>query len=184
MSAPDPVRGDARMAGNVRRYHTWPVRDQQTVAHHSWNKARILLEIWPDAPREAIVYALRHDLGEVGTGDIPFPIKRENPDLKAIMDRLEDDVLQGMGVAIPHVSVLWSQRLKVCDLLEMWEYGMEEVLMGNLFAWPIIDRTLSVVTKMVNLWHDESRNPVRHFIAVREDWFRRAGDRASWPAVK
>ena len=115
----DPVRTDARMAGDVRRYHTWPVHHQQTIAHHSWNVARILLEIWPDAPRSAIVYAITHDLGEVGTGDIPFPIKRENPDLKAIMDRLEHAVVEGLGLEIPELDPQWTTAMKICDLLEM-----------------------------------------------------------------
>lgn len=183
MQKRDMVRTDVRQAGNVQRYHTWPVHHRQTVAHHSWNMARVLLDIWPDAPREAIIYAIYHDVGEVGTGDVPFPIKRENPDLKVIMDRLEDAVLREMGVQMPDVGT-WSWRLKVCDLLEMWEFGMDEVLMGNSMAWPIVDRTLAVVEKMLeSCSYKHEYAPVKVFIDKRMTWFNMAGSRVAWSHV-
>lgn len=184
MQKRDMVRTDVRQAGNVQRYHTWPVNHRQTVAHHSWNKVRVLLTIWPDAPREAIVYAIYHDVGEVGTGDVPFPIKRENPDLKVIMDRLESGVLAGMGIEMPDVDLYWAKRLKVCDLLEMWEFGMEEVLMGNQMAWPIVDRTLAVVEKMLeDMEYATGYAPIKTFIDERKTWFNMAGSRVAWSPV-
>jgi hypothetical protein len=32
----------------------------------------------------------------------------------------------------------WRQRVKLCDVLEMWEFGQDEVALGNRFAAPIV----------------------------------------------
>ena len=144
----DPVRYDSRCGGQVLRYHTWPVHRQQSVAEHTWQMMRVLLAIWPDAPAAALRYALHHDTGEVATGDIPFPVKREQPEVKAIMDRLEDEALAVMGIVQPEIPAHWRWRIKVADMLEMWEFGLDELCLGNKMAKPIVARTMEVVLQM------------------------------------
>lgn len=140
------VRDDPRMAGCVLRYHTWPHVRSQSNAEHSWQVARLLLAIWPDAPRNVIVYCLTHDVGEVGTGDAPFPIKRDNPDLKKIMDRIEKSTHLGMCIPwnLPHpgaLSALEAIVFKIADMLDMWEWGLQEIMLGNRFADLAVQRT-------------------------------------------
>jgi hypothetical protein len=132
---PDPRR-DPRCAGDVQRWHTWPTRDKQSVAHHSWNVARILLAIWPSAPSEVIVEALFHDIGEVGSGDVPFPVKRDNPTLGKEMNRVETDARYAMCIpwGVPAPQNLGDVSLKIiglCDRLEMWEFALGELMAGN-----------------------------------------------------
>ena len=138
----DRVRSDPRRGGDVIRYHTWPTIRPQIVASHSWNVVRILVSIWPHAPREAILYAQFHDTPEVGTGDVPYPVKHDNPVLKLEMDRLEDETAADMGLLhhLGGVGDFWKRRIKICDCIEMWEFGMDEVHMGNRFAEPIVER--------------------------------------------
>lgn len=99
---------------------------------------RILQTIWPDVTIAAMVFALYHDAGELGSGDIPFPYKARNPSLKVIMDRMEADSLLEQGLALPDPGPEWRWRIKTADLIEMMEKGMDEVLLGNRYGVPII----------------------------------------------
>jgi hypothetical protein len=132
-----------RHAGNVKRYHTWPTLRGQTVAEHSWHVMRIFLELFPEEVTvEVLTYILYHDVAEVGTGDTPFPVKASRPDLKAIYDEMEADVLDNMGVVMPDITSRQRTLIKICDLLEMWSWGLDEMMMGNLYAQPIVDDAL------------------------------------------
>lgn len=148
------VRTDPRRAGAVRRYHTWPTIQTQTVAEASWNVVRILVTIWPDAPAEAITHALLNDCGEIVTGDLPFPVKRDNRVLKDEIVRLEETAIIDMGLA-PQESCrdqVWRDRVKICDMLEMWEFGLDETAMGNRYAQPIVEGTLNDVARLIQVF--------------------------------
>jgi 5'-deoxynucleotidase YfbR-like HD superfamily hydrolase len=130
---------DPRMAGGIRRWHIWPVLQQQTVAEHSWNVARVLLAIWPDAPRELVIEALFHDCGEISTGDPPSTLKQRYPALRDIYSKMEYEVRLGMvlpwGLPPPQ-RVTEPERwvLKMADMIEMWEFVQSERLLGNRFV--------------------------------------------------
>jgi 5'-deoxynucleotidase YfbR-like HD superfamily hydrolase len=137
----DDVRFNPRLAGLVKRYHTWPVLQPQTVAEHTWQVLRIWYSIWGAPSREVFSVLLWHDAGEVANGDLPFPAKSENPALKEIMDGLEHHALIRMGggrVLPPDLSPKQNLAIKVCDLIEMLEYGMHERRLGNVYAEPIV----------------------------------------------
>lgn len=141
-----------RHAGGVKRYHAWPTLRGQTVAEHSWNVMRIYWELFQDEEDavnvDVFLYILYHDVAEVGTGDIPFPIKSMHPGLKSTMDELESEVLEGLGVSLPEITPRQRLLVKVCDLLEMWEFGLDEVRMGNTYAKPIVGETRAAVWKL------------------------------------
>lgn len=133
----DAVRSDARRAGDVLRYSSWPLLIQQTTGQHTWQLMRILTTIWPDVTAEAMVFALHHDSGELGSGDIPYPHKAMNLTLKNIMDRLEEQSLVDQGLTIPDPGFEWRWRIKTCDMIEMFEKGLDETIMGNRYGIPI-----------------------------------------------
>jgi hypothetical protein len=139
-----------RMAGQVVRYHTWPMLRRETVAEHTWSVMRIYAQLFgvPDTPH-VLMHILYHDVGEVQVGDIPFPVKRNNPDLKREMDRLEDDALSKMGVEYFILSPLEAWRVKVCDIMDMLEAGVQEMMMGNRYAQPIVDDTYGALVSML-----------------------------------
>lgn len=130
---------DPRMAGQVERFHTWPVLRRQTVAEHAWNAARILLSIFPEAPRELIVQTLLHDVGEIATGDVPSYTKSGSSVIKREMDKLEERAWLAMclpwglpaPVPVHENSVLIT---KLADVMELWETGLQELAMGNQLA--------------------------------------------------
>lgn len=58
------VQRNIRLAGLVRRYHTWTVLHQQTVAEHSWQVMRLYERIFGTPPAPVFLHILvRH--GEV-----------------------------------------------------------------------------------------------------------------------
>jgi 5'-deoxynucleotidase YfbR-like HD superfamily hydrolase len=137
---------DPRAVGEARRYHTWAIHRDQSVGEHTWQVMRILLTVWPLAPRNVIVHALMHDGGEM-SGDIQYPFKRLFPELRAGADKAEDYVrnLQRKSIGAPEskpLSAFEKLVFKACDNLEMWEMGMREVNMGNNYAKIICTRMM------------------------------------------
>src|ERR1043166_2928788 len=93
----DKVLTNARLAGQVTRYHTWPVHRQQSVGEHTWQVLRIYQQIWGSVEPEVTNYILWHDAGELVTGDPPFPFKRENPQFKESYRLAEGRAVHNMG---------------------------------------------------------------------------------------
>jgi 5'-deoxynucleotidase YfbR-like HD superfamily hydrolase len=158
------VTKSLRFAGLVKRYHTWPVLREQTNAEHTWHVLRIYHKLFGPPSTDVTLAIMYHDVGEIKTGDAPFPVKRENPDLKAAYDRVE---AAHREILLPYdtTSKLTEYEIrciKICDLVEMWEYGMEEYLKGNNLAIPIIDRTKLVALSMCDS-PLEDMNLHRHF---------------------
>ena len=146
---------DPRAAGEVRRYHTWSVHKDQTVGLHTWQILRILLTIWPSAPRNVIVHGLMHDGGEM-SGDIQYPFKLLFPELESGSVKAENYVrnMQAKGIGAPEtkhpLSMFEKQVFKACDNLDMWEFGLREMNMGNLYAKIIVERMRDAVSNNLN----------------------------------
>lgn len=66
--------------GMVRRYHNEGALIErglvQSVDQHTWRLLVILLHFWPAISREAIIYAIMHDVPEGFSGDAPATVKR------------------------------------------------------------------------------------------------------------
>ena len=139
------VRDDGRLAGRVLRYHTWPTHQRQSVAEHSWQVMRIIGVIWPEAPVHIFQYIIRHDSPEILTGDAPYPVKANNPTLAAEMNRLEDEGLEELvkgGFMFNSLPLTPDERwaFKLAEFIEMWEFGLEEEMLGNKFARLVTQR--------------------------------------------
>lgn len=158
------ITKNMRFAGLVKRYHTWPVLREQTNAEHTWHVIRIYDKLFGLPSIDAIRFMMYHDVGEIGPGDAPFPSKRNNPDLKAAHDRVEHETRVALlgGYADIPVTEQELRRIKICDLVEMWEYGMEEYLKGNNLAVPIVDRTKQIALAMCDDSY-ENMKLTRHF---------------------
>jgi 5'-deoxynucleotidase YfbR-like HD superfamily hydrolase len=91
-----------------------------------------------------------HDIGEHFTGDIPYPVKSQNPDLKSQMEFLE---LRSMMVQLDYWDAFRQSMLteddkrlfKQIELIEMAEFGMDQVALGNNHGFIIADRCLLAV---------------------------------------
>lgn len=145
------VRTDLRLAGMVKRYSTWPVINPQSTGEHTWQILRIYIEIFGPPPPEVTEYIVHHDSAELIVGDPPFPLKMNNPDLKEIYSRLENDAMRKMRASgMPKLDWPQTMQVKICDLIEMWEYGLHELKMGNGYAEPIIEDTITVILRMID----------------------------------
>lgn len=141
-----------RMAGQVRRYHTWPTLRQQTNAEHTWQVLRIYMEMFGPPSPAVTVTIMTHDMGEIATGDLPFPVKRNNPEIAQATQRIEEQAVAAMmtsqmaqvsmacvrGDPAVVTDVTLRSMIKICDLTEMLEFGMDERIMGNRYAEPIV----------------------------------------------
>lgn len=152
MVASDLVTGpeivtDPRMAGAVTRYHTWPTIKVRTVADHSWNVVRILLAIYPAASREMIIEAMLHDVGEVRAGDPPYPVKRDHPEYAKTHHVVETQAWSAMVIPWslpahrPNFGEFEVWVIKLADMLESWETGLEEMMLGNKLAGLVVSRS-------------------------------------------
>ena len=146
---------DPRRSGRITRYHTWPRIQQQSVGEHSWQLLRILLAIWPEVPRELMVHAVTHDVGEIATGDLPFPAKARDPELKRKIDEAEKSTHLRMSMpwSLPAPQLLaqeWLDVFKYAEYIEMWEWALDDMDMGNQNADLVRVRCLEAITKMVS----------------------------------
>lgn len=165
-----------RLAGRVRRYHTWPTLQDQTNADHTWHVMRIYWQVFGPLSPEVSTHLLWHDGGELAVGDPPFPTKARDPILKERYDLAERAALReiaGEMAARASAALSPTERLrcKVCDLLEMTEFGVLEMALGNTLAEPIVRDTWEAITGMwAGLSADERDRVALHYRRVIETW--------------
>lgn len=172
------IDSDPRLAGEVIRFHCRPHIRTQSVGEHSWQVARILLCITAPAHWSALlVHSVTHDMGEIATGDVPYPVKAENPILGDLFHELEAEGYKRMAYdwnlpkAVP-LSPTHRWMFKLAEFIEMWEWGLEENKKGNQFAAPVAIRCIRVVQEMcADPACAETANAAALYVAKRkEEW--------------
>jgi 5'-deoxynucleotidase YfbR-like HD superfamily hydrolase len=116
--------------GNTRRYHTMPTLQQDTVGHHSYNVACVIMALRPDCRKELLMAALKHDMAEHRVGDMPAPAKRSMGIREMFADH-EGEVMAQAGVV---QSVLLPEEqwvLRFADALDGLRFCVQEFKMGN-----------------------------------------------------
>lgn len=169
------IRSNPRHAGDIERYHQYPTVQRQTNAAHSWHVARIWLACFCSTPAQEmhngkiLVYILRHDVGELETGDVPFPVKAENLILKEEMDRLEAVSLLKQRLTIPELTLWEKASVKVADLIEMAEFGREETRRGCTYGESIVCETLAAVRHYLagDTFCDEDKRRIRTYVETQ-----------------
>lgn len=160
-----------RQGGTVKRFHTWQVIGEQTVASHTWGVIAILYAICE--PSAALVRkAVFHDIAEYDTGDIPSTAKWASPALKSHADDLEKDVETRLGIRFPDLSEHEQDWLKFADLCDMLWFCVEQKRLGNRHISAVWDRVITVVD---DLYFDEvdlphMREAFNMFLLVQEEW--------------
>ena len=121
-----------RLGGKVKRCHTFPHHGEYNVAMHSWGVAMLLHYIYPADFTRLVSHCLMHDVAEAWVGDIPAPIKRYNPHLKAVLENLEDTINEKLGATSEgQLGPTDASKLRVCDNLEFYLWCREQLAMGN-----------------------------------------------------
>jgi len=135
-------------AGEVVRFHAVPAIDGQTVGHHSYGVAAILIAFGcmldPD-DRWVIAEAILHDTAELYTGDVPFTVKRDNPAIKQAMDRLEMQVSMADLFVNSRLTPRQGVLLKLADMLD----GLRWCLVGHERGITIASRWVEAIRKQM-----------------------------------
>jgi 5'-deoxynucleotidase YfbR-like HD superfamily hydrolase len=155
----------SRMTGEVRRYHCWHLNREQTTADHQWHVLRIYVQLFGVPDDVTMAHLAFHDVGELLSSDIQFPLKRFVPELKAITDDAESVMANRVGLDFsPHMDERSLWRFKACDLLEMYEFSTREVMSGNTGTGSVVRRRIyqALVQHMRSRADADAASIVRH----------------------
>ncbi len=140
LTLPGPTFEDILATGHLRRWHTRPHAQAQTLADHLSKVAlladrlgRYLAERYDDAvAHETLFWALHHDFPETEHGDIPRPSKRWLNErlVRPYDEKVAEDWWQDRGEPVPEPCALAVALVKVADILEaatwFWTYGLDQ----------------------------------------------------------
>jgi 5'-deoxynucleotidase YfbR-like HD superfamily hydrolase len=127
-------------SGFVQRYAQNPKMAWagQTLGHHQWGVAVLLLALFPDEANLALVWeALHHDAGEMGSAEVSYPAKRKHKALAGAAADAEWEERFQMGVPEAVLAERETAMLKLCDRLESLLFASVRtpwVLAGE--GWP------------------------------------------------
>lgn len=139
-------------SGHVQRYHCATIDQKQANSSHQWEVAVILTQIYPAASAELLLFALTHDVAEAVTGDMPSPIKKEVPELKRLMDELEEDYRSELGLqAEGHFSEEELLAVKYADILSGIYFTTHRINCGDRGAVPIRDNWMKYYGSLPHL---------------------------------
>ena len=124
-------------AGHVVRYHTRPeLSEGQNVAAHTWRAMVILQTLFPDVSKNCMIHLMYHDVAEAETGDMPATTKWKYPQLNKLMEQIENDHEDkiGVGSRIYKVTVLEKSLCDIADKLELILHCYRLMQTGNSLA--------------------------------------------------
>lgn len=168
------IEDDPRHGLQVKRYHTWRTIQTQTTGEHSAQILRIMVSIWPEAPRHMLLHCILHDIGEMA-GDLPYPVKRNDGVLKERMTINELRCHRGMSekFMLPLPVRLTSEEttiFKFCEYLEMWEHCSQERNMGNRYATIMHTRMLLAASTLLGRLPNEAiQKRARAYVELRKE---------------
>jgi hypothetical protein len=107
---------EALRPGYCHRWHACPeMAGSEDIAAHAARVARIILWAWPQASAAALAWAITHDDGEMGLGDVSGVAKRRHPSLAMMLDTVEAQNRTALGIEDP---VLSPPTELLCDLAD------------------------------------------------------------------
>ena len=121
--------------GQVRRWHTMPHSNPQSVAEHSANCLDLLFMLHPSPSMNLVKGLLWHDRAERYVGDIPSPVRREDDALSMAYNQAELSYFQTqIPSAYEAISSLTDEErrwLRAIDTLELLLWAENQKLLGN-----------------------------------------------------
>jgi hypothetical protein len=146
---------EAWKSGTVKRFHVMETILPNLVSEHSWGAALVLLMMWPNARPSLITAAILHDFGEKATGDMPGPVKWDNPVLESEMDRMEREHMKArlpehLCSVVEGLSAGDWGLIEICDRTEFCLRMIYERMLGNKFAEIYYKRAWDKMTGVLN----------------------------------
>ena len=120
----------------VERLHTVAHLTPYNNGSHSANAGLIAHELcilnnMQSSSPAVVLFMLMHDIAEGYVGDMPANVKRDNPDLRKMLSKVED---HWEKVNLPHMPDLHHHEraiVKIADIVELGMYCVEELALGN-----------------------------------------------------
>lgn len=145
-----------RLGGLTKRYHTKHVNKENTVGAHSFGVAWMVYFMTLGKCRmQVIMAALAHDLAEQITGDISSPTKRKFPELAAMVQSMESEILGEHALNFEADLTPDEKRLlKIADCLDGALYCIGEAELGNRSILPVYQRYCSYIEQLKPTGHE------------------------------
>lgn len=130
--------------GNTLRYHTMQTLKTDTVGHHSFNVACLIMYLRPECRAELLKAALLHDTAEALVGDMPAPAKRMLPDyphasFREVFGVIEEKAMTAAGIELPGLTPEEGWVLSFADAVDGMRYGIQERRLGNQSIGPCFE---------------------------------------------
>lgn len=131
-------------ATNLLRHHRERPLMPENLASHLWVTGMLALKINPNITRDALIYMLTHDLGELATGDLASPIK-DKYNLRETLDAIEADYNPYSQIEITEDDKI---VLKLADQIAFLLFADEERSRGNSKYDDKYIRTLDLINQV------------------------------------
>ena len=154
---------------DLKRYNNMPRIKSESLAEHQYYCGLILIKLKDYIINLSYVhfsillqYVLVHDIGELYTGDIPHNVKEDYPDLRKLLERIENEKINSFGFSDILKEVEKDEKLKalfkLCDTIQVVQYCENEKRLGNFSQdmTLIREEALRLVKKQVN-WLKEHK---------------------------
>lgn len=181
------VFSDIVYGGNVKRFHTFRMNQDQDVAQHSFNAALIAAFIAEKVnvdnsrdgddkfcnPHKVMTHMLFHDIAEQWTGDVPSIIKTRYPEIGDTFNKIESDLATGrLGFSSfyrdsQHLNVDEKCIVKFVDQLEAFITCKNEQMMGNIKLGLIADK---IMERLVEISHNSTIETKSVFEGIIEQY--------------
>lgn len=138
-------------SGRVRRYHTVPCVEQQTVADHTWGVLALIAAYHPSPSAALFRHVIWHDMGEREIGDVPYTLCEIDDELKRKLNDYEKEIVEAKLDGLQQVGQLTMDDynwFKTCDMLELVFYCRHQWTLGNTYMLPIYSNGVNYLSKM------------------------------------
>ena len=116
--------------GMVKRYHNRPILHVQNNAEHQYLVASIAILLYPEIDKQLLINILWHDIYEYETGDMPWIIKLENPNIKKAIVEIEEKCKIKYNLTT-NLNEQEHHLLKLAEYFECMIFCLEERKLGN-----------------------------------------------------
>lgn len=132
-----------RSAFKVKRYHTEECIHEETVGEHTAGVVALCMILCDGEYRGGLIAnAIFHDFPEKWTGDIPYPVKRDNPDIKPGVTKQEEKLYEKYHINLPILTGEDTTILKAADMLQLCYKAKGEIMMGNRLFLGVLENGL------------------------------------------
>lgn len=128
--------------GKIVRYNNRRRLQEESVAEHTCFVTLFCLKIMAqldldhETERKILILAALHDVAESRTSDIPHDVKSNYPEIKSILDKVEDDYYREHWASyldeIHESNDLCHNILKLADTYSVLQYCLNEQSLGNV----------------------------------------------------